>query len=81
MNKKPVEVNVTELEDILDRYLDSGDRVNYALKIVGHPGVGKSAIVRQAAERKTVSSSTRDWRSRRTSTWAVTRCPTPPKGG
>lgn len=52
MNKKPVEVNVTELEDILDRYLDSGDRVNYALKIVGHPGVGKSAIVRQAAERK-----------------------------
>ena len=52
MNKKPVEVNVTELEEILDRYLDSGDRVNYALKIVGHPGVGKSAIVRQAAERK-----------------------------
>ncbi|MCU0845185.1 MAG: AAA family ATPase [Spirochaetes bacterium] len=52
MNKKPVEVNVAELEDILDRYLDSGDRVNYALKIVGHPGVGKSAIVRQAAKRK-----------------------------
>ena len=52
MNKKPVEVNVQELEEILERYLDSGDRINYALKIVGHPGVGKSAIVRQAAERK-----------------------------
>ncbi|HSV98147.1 MAG TPA: hypothetical protein VLM75_14590 [Spirochaetota bacterium] len=52
MNKKPVEVNVTELEEILDRYLDSGDRINYALKIVGHPGVGKSAIVVQAAKRK-----------------------------
>ncbi|OPZ34483.1 MAG: hypothetical protein BWY96_03115 [Spirochaetes bacterium ADurb.BinA120] len=52
MNKKPVEVNVSELEKILDRHLESGASLNYALKIVGHPGVGKSAIVRQAAERK-----------------------------
>ena len=52
MNKKPVEVSVSELEEILDRYLDSGENVNFALKIVGHPGVGKSAIVRQAAGRK-----------------------------
>lgn len=52
MNKKPVEVSVSELEEILDRYLDSGESVNFALKIVGHPGVGKSAIVRQAAGRK-----------------------------
>jgi len=52
MNKKPVEVNVCELEEILDRHLESGASLNYALKIVGHPGVGKSAIVRQAAERK-----------------------------
>ena len=55
MNKKPVEVTVRELEEILERYLDADSRINYALKIVGHPGVGKSAIVKQAADRKNYS--------------------------
>lgn len=55
MNKKPVEVTVRELEEILERYLDADSRINYALKIVGHPGVGKSAIVKQAALRKNFS--------------------------
>ena len=52
MKKKPVVVTIHELEDILDKYLDSYPCINYALKIVGHPGVGKSAIVKQMAERK-----------------------------
>ena len=55
MNKKPIEVTVKELEEILDRYLEADSHINYALKIVGHPGVGKSAIVKQAAERKNFS--------------------------
>ena len=52
MKKKPVPVSASELEDILDHYLDAGSSLNYALKIVGHPGIGKSAIVRQVADRK-----------------------------
>lgn len=52
MKKKPVPVTASELEEILDHYLDAGSTLNYALKIVGHPGIGKSAIVRQVAERK-----------------------------
>ncbi len=52
MKKKPVPVTASELEEILDHYLDAESSLNYALKIVGHPGIGKSAIVRQAAERK-----------------------------
>ncbi len=51
MKKKPVVVSASELEEILDRYFDAGPGLNYALKIVGHPGIGKSAIVKQAAER------------------------------
>ncbi len=52
MKKKPVPVTASELEEILDHYLDAGSSLNYALKIVGHPGIGKSDIVRQVAERK-----------------------------
>jgi len=52
MRKKPVNVSASELEEILEKYFDAGSRLNYALKIVGHPGIGKSAIVRQVAERK-----------------------------
>jgi len=47
--KQPVEVSIRDLEDILDKYLDAGARINYAIKIVGHPGIGKSEIVKQAA--------------------------------
>lgn len=47
--KQPVEVSIRDLEDILDKYLEAGSRINYAIKIVGHPGIGKSEIVKQAA--------------------------------
>ena len=52
MQKRPVEVDAGEMAEILDRYLDARGQVNYAVKIVGHPGIGKSSIVKQAAERK-----------------------------
>lgn len=52
MIKEPVKVSISQLEDILDKYLDAGALVNYAIKIVGHPGTGKSAIVRQVAAAK-----------------------------
>lgn len=52
MQKRPVEVDAGEMAEILDRYLDADGQVNYAVKIVGHPGIGKSSMVRQAAERK-----------------------------
>ncbi len=51
MKKKPVMVSAGELEEILDRYFAAGSSLNYALKILGHPGVGKSALVKEAAER------------------------------
>jgi len=47
--KQPVEVSIRDLEDILDKYLDANSRINYAIKILGHPGIGKSDIVKQAA--------------------------------
>lgn len=50
MNKQAIEVSVPELKEIIDRYLNAGSSINYALKIVGHPGVGKSSVVRQVAE-------------------------------
>jgi len=50
--KKPVEVSVKDFETILEQYLDAESTINYALKIVGHPGVGKSAVVKQVALRK-----------------------------
>ncbi len=52
MNKKPIEVNINELVDLLERYFDADESINYALKIVGHPGVGKSAIVKEVALKK-----------------------------
>ncbi len=51
MRKEPVMVGVRGLVDILERYLASAGRLNYAIKVLGHPGVGKSAIVKQVAER------------------------------
>ncbi len=52
MIKEPVEVSIGQLEDILEKYLGAGNEINYAVKIVGHPGTGKSAIVKQVAEAK-----------------------------
>lgn len=51
MRKQPVVVGVRELEELLEQYLQAGSDMNYAIKILGHPGVGKSALVQQAAER------------------------------
>ncbi|HPA72712.1 MAG TPA: hypothetical protein PKY31_10610 [Spirochaetota bacterium] len=51
MRKNPVTVNVSELVEILERYFESAGKLNYAIKILGHPGVGKSAVVQQVAER------------------------------
>ncbi len=52
MKKKPVQVTIHELEDIIEKYLDGGSGLNYALKILGHPGVGKSAIVKEVSRRR-----------------------------
>ena len=51
MKKKPIEVAVHELEEILEKYLESDSSINYAVKIIGHPGVGKSAVVKQVSEK------------------------------
>ncbi len=51
MKKRPVETTASELADILARYFAAAHELNYAVKIVGHPGVGKSAIVKEAAAR------------------------------
>ena len=50
--KQPIEVTVRDLGDILDKYLEADSQVNYAIKIVGHPGIGKSEIVKQTARKK-----------------------------
>ncbi|PIE71578.1 MAG: hypothetical protein CSA22_01760 [Deltaproteobacteria bacterium] len=50
MTKHPVSVDIREIKTILTAYLNTDARINYAVKIVGHPGVGKSSIVRQVAE-------------------------------
>lgn len=50
MKKTASEITVNELGDIIKKYLNSGSNLNYALKILGHPGVGKSAVVKQVAE-------------------------------
>ncbi len=49
MKKTPIQVTIHELEDILEKYLKGVPGLNYALKILGHPGVGKSAIVKEVA--------------------------------
>lgn len=52
MRKDPVGVNIPELKEILENYLDADTTINYAVKIVGHPGIGKSEVVRQTAQKK-----------------------------
>ncbi|ACL05278.1 conserved hypothetical protein [Desulfatibacillum aliphaticivorans] len=49
MRKEPVAVTVPELQEILERHLAADAAINYAVKIVGHPGIGKSDLVRQTA--------------------------------
>jgi len=50
MKKTPIEVSIHEMKDILYKYLSSENKLNYAIKIQGHPGVGKSAMVKQIAQ-------------------------------
>lgn len=50
MKKTASEITVNELGDIIKKYLSAGSSLNYALKILGHPGVGKSAVVKQIAD-------------------------------
>lgn len=50
MKKTASEITVNELGDIIKKYLAAGSNLNYALKILGHPGVGKSAVVKQIAD-------------------------------
>ena len=52
MEKSPGERHGAELKEILENYLDADETINYAVKIVGHPGIGKSEVVRQTAENK-----------------------------
>jgi len=52
MRKDPVGVHIPELKEILEKYLDADTTINYAVKIVGHPGIGKSDVVRQTAAGK-----------------------------
>ena len=62
MRKDPVAVNVPELTEILENYLDADSTINYAVKIVGHPGIGKSDVVRQTARSRNLSSLSRSAR-------------------
>lgn len=50
MIKKPIETSIPELMEILKKYISAKADLNYAVKIIGHPGVGKSAVVKEAAE-------------------------------
>jgi hypothetical protein len=50
--KHPIEVTIRDLGDILEKYLEADSNINYAIKIVGHPGIGKSEIVKQVAQKK-----------------------------
>ncbi len=51
MQKDPIKINIADLEEILGRHIVSAAEVNYAIKIVGHPGIGKSEVVRQVAQK------------------------------
>ena len=50
MKKTASEVTLQEVKELLSSYLQGGQKLNYAIKILGHPGVGKSAIVKEIAE-------------------------------
>ena len=51
MKKESPEVTVRELKDIIENYITGSDKLNYAIKILGHPGVGKSAVVKEIAHK------------------------------
>jgi hypothetical protein len=51
LKKQASEVTIHELQEIIEKYIESSGDLNYALKILGHPGVGKSALVKEIAVR------------------------------
>ncbi len=51
MKKQASEVTIHELQEIIEKYIESSENLNYAVKISGHPGVGKSALVKEIADK------------------------------
>ena len=51
MKKQASEVSIHELREIIEKYINGSENLNYAIKILGHPGVGKSAIVKEIADK------------------------------
>jgi len=51
LKKEAPEVTSRELKDIIEKYISNSDKLNYAIKILGYPGVGKSAIVKEIANK------------------------------
>ncbi len=51
MKKQASEVTINELSRIIEKYIISSENLNYAIKILGHPGVGKSALVKEIADK------------------------------
>ena len=51
MKKQASEVTIHELSRIIEKYITSSENLNYAIKILGHPGVGKSALVKEIADK------------------------------
>ncbi len=51
MKKQASEVTIHELSQIIEKYIISSENLNYAIKILGHPGVGKSALVKEIADK------------------------------
>lgn len=49
MKKHAAEVSIRELKEIIQKYISVSENLNYAIKILGHPGVGKSALVKEIA--------------------------------
>ena len=52
MGQSNAEITTQELETLLEKYIEKSHNLSYALKIVGHPGIGKSALVKQVATKK-----------------------------
>jgi len=51
LKKQASEVTIHELREIIEKYITGSENLNYAIKILGHPGVGKSAIVKEIADK------------------------------
>ncbi|HOQ11747.1 MAG TPA: hypothetical protein PK104_05230 [Spirochaetota bacterium] len=50
MKKSASEITVREMTEIVKKYIRGSHNLNFAIKILGHPGVGKSAVVKKIAE-------------------------------